>query len=223
MILRVENIRKRYRIAGVKKQILSGVDLSLKGGQICAVTGVSGCGKTTLLNVIAGITRPGGGSVYLNERRMVYALDIIASRRRNREIGFIFQTFRLLNNETVLSNVLLPARIRGRVGRETREYADEMLERLKIYKFKKTKAAILSGGQKQRVAIARALVNRPNLILADEPTANLDRKTAQEIFDILIGLRDAGKAVLIVTHDEYMHRKSDLVYTMEDGALKAAP
>ncbi len=220
MILRVKNIRKQYRIGGVKKNILDGIDLSLEAGRICSITGMSGCGKTTLLNVIGGITRPSGGAVYINGRKMLHGLDIIASRRRNREIGFIFQTFRLLNDETVLSNVLLPARIRGRVGAETRETADEILERLRIYKFRKTKAAILSGGQKQRVAIARALVNRPSLILADEPTANLDRKTAQEIFDILLDLKESGKAILIVTHDEYMHRQSDLVYAMEGGTLR---
>ncbi len=117
MILRVENIRKEYRIAGVRKNVLSGIDLLLTAGQICAITGASGCGKTTLMNVIAGITAPDGGTVSINDRRMRYALDMLSSRRRNREIGFIFQTFRLLNDETVLSNVLLPARIRGRVGR----------------------------------------------------------------------------------------------------------
>jgi ABC-type lipoprotein export system ATPase subunit len=222
MILRVENIRKQYRIAGVKKSILSGIDLLLTAGQLCAVTGASGCGKTTLLNVIAGITPPDSGTVSINDRKMLYALDLLSSRRRNREIGFIFQTFRLLNDETVLSNVLLPARIRGRVDAETRERADAMMERLKIYKYGKTKAAVLSGGQKQRVAIARALVNRPDLILADEPTANLDRNTADEIFDILLDLKKEGKAVLIVTHDERFHRKADLVYTMEDGRMKAA-
>lgn len=222
MILRVENIRKEYRIAGVRKNVLSGIDLLLTAGQICAITGASGCGKTTLMNVIAGITAPDGGTVSINDRRMRYALDMLSSRRRNREIGFIFQTFRLLNDETVLSNVLLPARILGRVDAETRERADEMMERLRIYKYRKTKAAILSGGQKQRVAIARALVNRPALILADEPTANLDKRTAREIFDILFDLKKEGKAVLIVTHDEYFHKKADLVYAMEDGRLKAA-
>jgi ABC-type lipoprotein export system ATPase subunit len=221
MILRVENIQKQYRIAGDKKQILDGIDLVLTGGQICAITGKSGCGKTTLLNVIAGITSPDGGSVHINDKKMIYTLDILTSRRRNHEIGFIFQTFRLLNDETVISNVLLPARIRGHVGKETRDLADEILERLRIYKYKKTKTAILSGGQKQRVAIARALVNRPSLILADEPTANLDRKTAHEIFDILLDLKKEGKAILIVTHDDYMHGRSDLVCTMEDGRLKA--
>lgn len=221
MILRVEDVRKQYRIAGVKRTVLSGIDLLLTAGQICAITGASGCGKTTLMNVIAGITPPDGGMVSINDRRIHFALDVLSSRRRNREIGFIFQTFRLLNDETVRSNVLLPARIRGRVDAETRERADEMMERLKIYKFRKTRAAVLSGGQKQRVAIARALVNRPALILADEPTANLDRRTAREIFDILLNLKKEGKAVLIVTHDEYFHKEADLVYTMENGKLKA--
>ncbi|OHD65748.1 MAG: hypothetical protein A2176_13960 [Spirochaetes bacterium RBG_13_51_14] len=222
MILRVENISKHYRIAGVKKQILGGIDFTLDGGRICSITGTSGCGKTTLLNVIAGITSPDSGTVTVNNRRMIYVLDVLASRLRNREIGFIFQTFRLLNDETVISNVLLPARIRGRLGRETRERAAEMLERLRIYRFRKMKTAVLSGGQKQRVAIARALVNRPSLILADEPTANLDKKTAREIFDILIDLKKEGRAVLIVTHDDYMHGLSDKVYIMENGRLKVA-
>lgn len=221
MILCAKNISKHYRIAGTKKQIIDRVDLALDRGQICSITGKSGCGKTTLLNVIAGIVTPDRGSVFINDRRMIYALDVLTARKRNREIGFIFQTFRLLNEETVISNVLLPARIRGRVGRDTIEYADETLERLQMYKFKKTKASILSGGQKQRVAIARALINRPVLILADEPTANLDKKTAREIFDILIDLKREGKAVLIVTHDDYIHDKSDIVLAMEDGILKA--
>jgi putative ABC transport system ATP-binding protein len=222
MILRVADIHKRYRIGGEQRNVLDGIDLLLTGGQICSITGTSGCGKTTLMNVIAGITAPDGGTVHINNRRMIYGLDILTSRRRNREIGFIFQTFRLLNDETVLSNILLPARIRGRLDRETRKRADAMMERLGIVDFRKTKAAILSGGQKQRVAIARSLVNRPGLVLADEPTANLDRKTARDIFKILLELKKEGKAVLIITHDEYMHRHSDLVCTMEQGKLKAS-
>jgi ABC-type lipoprotein export system ATPase subunit len=222
MILQAKNIIKHYRIAGVKKKILDGIDLMLEESQVVSITGKSGCGKTTLLNVISGITSPDSGSVHIHDKRMIYALDVLTSRMRNREIGFIFQTFRLLPDETVFSNVLMPARIRGRITRQTRDYADEMMDRLKIYKFKKTKAAILSGGQKQRVAIARALVNRPNLILADEPTANLDKKTAVEIFEIILDLKKEGKAVLVVTHDEYMHERSDGVYYMEDGILKVA-
>ncbi len=222
MILRVENIEKRYRIAGAKKRVLAGIDLELDGGRICAITGKSGCGKTTLLNIIAGIAAPERGSVFIRGRRMRFALDILASRMRNREIGFIFQTFRLLNDESVLSNVLLPARIRGRAGRAVKNHADEILERLRIYKYRNTRTALLSGGQKQRVAIARALINRPALILADEPTANLDRDTAREIYDILIDLKREGQAILAVTHDDYMHDRADIVLLMENGVLKEA-
>ena len=220
-MLRVENVVKRYRIAGANKPVLAGIDLDLDAGRICAITGKSGCGKTTLLNVIAGITAPDRGSVRINGRKMRFALDILASRMRNREIGFVFQTFRLLNDESVIANVLLPARIRGRVGRDVRNHAEEILERLRIYKFRHTRAAVLSGGQKQRVAIARALVNRPSLILADEPTANLDRDTAREIFDILLDLKGEGKAVLAVTHDEYLHERADAAFMMEHGVLRS--
>jgi len=219
MMLRVENIHKRYRIAGVPTGVLCGIDLTVDRGRICSISGASGCGKTTLLNVIAGITIRGAGAVHVNGSRMIYALDVLSSRRRNRDIGFIFQTFRLLYDETVMANVLLPARILGRVGRDTRERADSLLGRLGLSRFAGMKAAVLSGGQKQRVAIARALINDPGLILADEPTANLDRKTARETFDILLEMKRDGKAVLIVTHDDYMLRKSDAAYVMEKGRL----
>jgi putative ABC transport system ATP-binding protein len=221
MILEAKGIVKIYNIAGTRRRILDGIDLALDRGDIVSLTGTSGCGKTTLLHVISGIASPDHGSVRINGKRMAYAFDLLASRMRNRGIGFIFQTFRLLPNETVRTNVLLPARIRGLVDKRTKEYAEELLDRLKIYKFRNTKAAVLSGGQKQRVAIARALVNRPDLILADEPTANLDRKTAAGILDVIFDLRMQGKAVLVVTHDGYMHERSDRVYAIEDGKLEA--
>jgi ABC-type lipoprotein export system ATPase subunit len=221
MILETEGIIKTYTIAGTRRRVLDGIDLALDRGDIVSLTGTSGCGKTTLLYVISGIAPPDSGSVRINGKRMIHAFDLLASRMRNREIGFIFQTFRLLSDETVHTNVLLPARIRGLVDKRTKEYAEELLDRLKIYKFRNTKAAVLSGGQKQRVAIARALVNRPELILADEPTANLDRKTAAGILDVISGLRKEGKAVLVVTHDDYMHERSDRVYAIEDGRLAA--
>ena len=141
------------------------------------------------------------------------------TKRRNENIGFIFQTFKLLDDETVWSNVLLPARIRGYIGRETKSYINDILSKLKIFKYKKTRVGFLSGGQKQRVAIARALVNRPSLILADEPTANLDMETSKEIFKVIEDLRNDNKAVIIITHKEYMHKKSDFVYNMTNGGL----
>ena len=218
-MLRIEALCKHYRIAGVKKRVLDGVSLTVHAGRIVSLTGPSGCGKTTLLNAVAGLVAPDAGKVYIGGRRMIYGLDLLASRRRNREIGFIFQTFRLMNDLSVLENVLLPARLRGRVGKEVKRRAEALLERLGIAAFRNTKAALLSGGQKQRVAIARALINEPPLILADEPTANLDRHTARGIFDILRGLRKEGKAVLMVTHDGLMQRTSDELYEMADGRL----
>ncbi len=220
MLLKLTDINKNYRIAGQKRPVLEGVSLGLEAGQTVSVTGKSGCGKTTLLNVIAGITRHDSGSIFFRGKKISNRWDIAAAGRRNREIGFIFQTFMLMSRDSVESNILLPARIGGTLNREVYEYACEIMGRLRIYKYRKSKAGLLSGGQKQRVAIARALVNRPSLILADEPTANLDRKTSNEIFNIIDDIRSTGTAVLIITHKDYMHERSSRVFTMEDGILK---
>ncbi len=220
-MLKLEKVSKHYKIAGMRKIILDKISLEINPGEIISITGKSGSGKTTLLNVIAGITRPSGGSVFFNNKKMNYFLDILPSRLRNRKIGFVFQTFRLLPQETVWSNVLLPARIRGNAGHRTRVEAEELMKKLQIWEFKNMKAALLSGGQKQRTALARALVNGPDLILADEPTANLDNKTAGEINQLLIRLAKEGKAVLIVTHNEYMFKHSKKIYTLKAGKLEA--
>jgi len=219
MILKAENIKKQYRIGGARRYILDGIDLEIEGGSVVSVTGESGCGKTTLLNVVSGLVKPNTGSVHINGRRMS-RIDFLSSGMRNSDIGFIFQTFRLIPDETVLYNVLLPARIKGRSGVAIVRYADELLARLKIYEHRKSQAGVLSGGQKQRVAFARALINRPSLILADEPTANLDNRTSIEIFNILLGLRNEGRAVLVVTHTDYMLKKSDIVYRIREGRLE---
>ncbi len=220
MLLQLSGIKKEYRTGGKKRWILDGIDLSLEKGQIVSVTGRSGCGKTTLLNIIAGLAKPNSGTVTISGKTVSGFTDLASSRRRNRDIGLVYQTFNLLNNETVLSNILLPARISGNLGREVRDYADELMADLMIYKFRKSKAAILSGGQKQRVAIARALINRPDIILADEPTANLDRRTSLEIFEVLGKLREKGRGIIVVTHKEYMHEHSDRVCILDQGKLR---
>ncbi len=220
MLLKLDNIHKSFRIAGVRTPVLRGLSLDIGEGEIVSVTGKSGCGKTTMLNIIAGVISSDHGKLHLRGRRIFNFFDILASRRRNRHLGFIFQNFRLIPDETVFANVLLPARIRGKVGSDTVLYARELMSRLRIYKYRNTRAGRLSGGQKQRVAIARALINRPSLILADEPTANLDKQTALEIFSILEDIKSSGTSVLIITHTDYMHERSDRVYNMEDGVLK---
>ena len=223
MLLELADVTKKYRLGKEKKAVLDGLDLTLDRGELVSITGKSGCGKTTLLNIISGLASPDGGTVLFNGRRINYALDIFLSGRRNREMGFIFQSFRLVDSRSVMWNVLLPARIRGRLGRKTREYMTDILSRLKIWKFRDSPVGVLSGGQKQRVAIARALVNSPSIILADEPTANLDLSTAREISDILEGIKNEGKAVLVVTHNEHLHEISSSVYSMEEGRLIRRP
>ncbi len=220
MLLRLSKIEKSFRQKGGKRRILNGLDLEIDSGEIVSITGKSGCGKTTLLNVIAGLTSPDRGSVTFQDKKVSYLFDHSLSKRRNLRMGFIFQTFKLLDEESVLSNVLLPARIRGSIGKSTREYIDDILFSLDIYSYRREKVGILSGGQKQRVAVARALVNRPSLILADEPTANLDRETSKEIFDILCKLKEEGKALIVITHKDYMLSRSDRVHNMKKGQLK---
>jgi putative ABC transport system ATP-binding protein len=219
-MLELQDISKYYRIAGKKTRILDRLSLMVKPGELISITGRSGSGKTTLLNIISGITRPQKGKVLIQGKRLIHGLDILSSAVRNRRIGFIFQTFRLLPGETVYQNVLLPARIRGSVDASTRERARALLKELDIYGFRNTRAAVLSGGQKQRVAIARALINQPDIILADEPTANLDKQTSLDICKILRKLAEDGRAVIAVTHQEYLYGHSDRIYELEKGKLK---
>jgi len=219
-ILSLKGIHKHFKIAGSRVTIIDNVSLDLKEGEIVALTGKSGCGKSTLLNIITGITRPDDGRIEFRDKRIHYWSDIFMSRLRNREIGQIFQTFRLLEEETVMSNILMPARIKGRAGKQVKDYALEILGRTGMADFKNTRTGLLSGGQKQRVAISRAIVNRPSLILADEPDANLDAATSMDIFRLLEMLRDEGKSILIVTHKDYMLKNANRTYTMEKGTLR---
>lgn len=204
-----------------RKTIVEDVSLQLNAGEIIAITGKSGCGKTTLLNVIAGLTPPSKGYVYFKNRRMIYFMDVMPALIRNLEIGFIFQTFQLINSETVKTNVLMPALIAGNYNRETLLRMDSLLERLGMKDFANTTVGLLSGGQKQRVAIARALINDPALILGDEPTANLDKATSKEIFSILQDVASKeNRAVLMVTHDDNMIKKSHRAFLVEDMRMK---
>ena len=219
MILSIKNIHKKYKIAGKKITIIDNLSLNIDKSEIVAITGRSGCGKTTLLNIITGITKPDSGEIFFKDKKFRFYSDFVMSGLRNREIGQIFQTFRLLEDETVMSNVMLPARIRGRAGSQIRNYAIEILGKTGIPEYQNTKTGLLSGGQKQRVAIARALINSPSLILADEPDANLDVNTSLEIFSILEMLKKEGKSIIIVTHKDYMLQKADRTYKMDNGRL----
>lgn len=220
MLLSLKGINKNFNITGSSVAVLDELDFSIDRGEIVSITGRSGCGKTTLLNVITGITKPDSGDISYEDNIVNYHSDRQMSRLRNRKMGQIFQTFRLLDEETVLSNLLLPARIGGSAKKADRDFAMEILTRTGLSGYEKTKAGLLSGGQKQRVAIARAAANSPSLILADEPTANLDTETSKDIFKLIEWLRDSGMAIIMVTHKNLMHKKSDRIYVMENGRIK---
>lgn len=218
----LRGVTKRYRIAGQRKTILDGIDLSLSSGTVTALCGKSGCGKTTLLQLIAGLTRPDQGNILFNERKILTLFDPDGAKYRNRNIGFIFQTFRLLPQESVWNNLMLPLVLKGSIRPSDRERMMGWAERLGLKDHLKQPSALLSGGQKQRVAIARALANDPHLILADEPTANLDEETGQEIENLLQELARDGKCVLWVTHDISRARRMDRFFQMEAGKLSEA-
>lgn len=219
-MLKLENISKSFLISGKRKRVLDDINLEVRKGERIAITGKSGEGKTTLLNIIAGIIKPDRGKIFFNEKRIIYLFDIHTAKLRNKHFGFIFQTFRLLPDETVIENLLLPAKISGFVSKKVKERALDLLRDFGLFEFRNLKTGLLSGGQKQRLSIARALINDPSLILADEPTANLDRETSDEIAKILQKIVTDGKAMLIVTHQEELINSCDRKYILKNGKLE---
>jgi putative ABC transport system ATP-binding protein len=192
-------------------------------GQSVAVMGPSGGGKSTLLNLIAGLDRPTNGTVRVGGQQVGTLSETGAARFRRRQVGMIFQFFNLLDDMTVADNVLLPAQLAGVSTAEARARLDELLATLRITQHKNAYPARLSGGERQRVAIARALVNRPPLLLADEPTGALDTATGEEIGELLLDLNRAGQTLILVTHDPVLGaRYAKRVIRIVDGQIAAA-
>jgi putative ABC transport system ATP-binding protein len=192
-------------------------------GESVAVMGPSGSGKSTLLNLIAGLDRPTNGTVRVGGQQVGTLSETGAARFRRRQVGMIFQFFNLLDDMTVADNVLLPAQLAGVSTAEARARLDELLATLRITQHKNAYPARLSGGERQRVAIARALVNRPPLLLADEPTGALDTATGEEIGELLLDLNRAGQTLILVTHDPVLAaRYAKRVIRIVDGQIAAA-
>jgi putative ABC transport system ATP-binding protein len=198
---------------------LQEVDLTVAPGEFVAVTGPSGCGKSTLLNLIGGLDSPTAGEIRLRGERIDRAGEARRARLRRTEIGFVFQFFNLILNLTVRDNVELPALLAGVPAREARRRTSELLERLGLADAGERVPGDLSGGQQQRVAIARALVNRPSVLLADEPTGNLDTAAAREVVAVLRERHADGQTIVLVTHDMRVASAAQRVVAMRDGRI----
>jgi putative ABC transport system ATP-binding protein len=221
MLIRLSDVTKIYPMGSMEVHALDGVSMSLRGGEYLAIMGPSGSGKSTMMNIIGCLDTPSGGSYQLRGQEIRDRDDDELARIRNQEIGFIFQTFNLLPRADALHNVELPLIYAGRAKRERRNRAIEMLELVGLGDRMHHKPNQLSGGQRQRVAIARALVNRPSIVLADEPTGNLDSKTGEEILALLREIHSRGNTVIVVTHEEDIAERSDRIIRLRDGRIES--
>lgn len=218
-MIHVKNVNKTYRTDTIETLALNDINLQVAKGEFLSVMGPSGCGKSTLLNIMGLLDAPTSGEVLIAGQQTTHLSDKALARFRNEKLGFIFQSFHLINDLPVLDNVELPLLYRSATGRERTQLAKEALAKVSLSNRMKHFPSQLSGGQKQRVAIARAIVGRPEIILADEPTGNLDSAMGAEIMDLLLQLNEAeGTTIVMVTHDETMARKTHRLVRIFDGA-----
>jgi ABC-type lipoprotein export system ATPase subunit len=218
-VLRARGVRKDYGSGTGLVRAVDGVDLEVAAGQTVAVMGPSGCGKSTLLHLLGGLDRLTGGEIELAGRRLDQLSERELARLRREAVGFVFQAFHLMDELTAVENVELPALLAGRSPRAARRRAAELLDRVGLADRSALLPAALSGGQRQRVAIARALVSEPLLVLADEPTGNLDSASTLEVLRLFDGLHAAGQTLIIVTHDPRVAATADRLISMRDGAF----
>jgi len=218
-LIEVEDVHKIYRMGAEEVRALDGVDLTIERGEYVAIMGASGSGKSTLMNLLGCLDTPTSGHYRLNGTAVETLGDAELAAIRNREIGFVFQTFNLLPRTHALANVELPLVYSGMSRSERRRRAVDALERVGLGDRMDHRPNELSGGQRQRVAVARALVNDPSILLADEPTGNLDTKTSVEILELFDALHAAGNTVLLVTHERDIAQHSKRQVVLRDGQV----
>jgi lipoprotein-releasing system ATP-binding protein len=223
-VLRLEGIRKAYNVGTpVETEVLHGIDLLLPRGEFCALMGPSGSGKSTLLNLIGLLDRPSAGRLFINGQETSDLDDRALTRLRGHSIGFVFQYHHLLPAFTAAENVLMPMLVdRGRPDDQMRRRADELLDSMGLTPWRDNLANNMSGGQQQRVAVARALAMNPALVLADEPTGNLDTRSAQLVFDLMHRVNQThGTTILLVTHNHALAAQCDRIVELVDGRVVA--
>lgn len=219
MLIEANGLKRTYDMGAVQVHALRGVDLEIEKGEFLAIMGPSGSGKSTLMHLLGCLDKPSGGDYLFNGVEIQALDDLELSRFRNSSVGFIFQSFNLINQLTVMENVELPLLYSGTPKEIRRDRATELLKTVKLGHRLDHYPNELSGGEKQRVAAARALVVDPDIVLADEPTGNLDTKTGKEIMELIASLHERGVTVVLVTHDVWVANWADRIIQMKDGEI----
>jgi putative ABC transport system ATP-binding protein len=220
MIIRLQDIHKSYLLGSNTVEVLKGIDLNIERGEYVAIMGPSGSGKSTLMNIIGCLDKPTSGSYWLNDQDVSLMDRKELARVRNREIGFVFQQFNLMPRSDAMENVMLPALYAGMPSQERKIRATELLDKVGLKDQIHNRPNQLSGGQQQRVAIARALMNRPSILLADEPTGALDTKTGEEVLGLFEELNQEGLTLIVITHDQEVGDRAHRLVRVRDGCLE---
>lgn len=220
-IIQLEDIKKSYQMGSVESQVLKGVSLSIWPGEYVCIMGPSGCGKSTLLNILGCLDQPSSGNYFLGGQNVAQLDDDSLSEARNRNLGFIFQSYNLIQQLTVIENISVPMYYGGADDKSMREVAERLAEQVGLGSRVHHRPTELSGGQQQRVAIARALSNSPLVILADEATGNLDSKSGAEILELFDDLNRQGKTLVFVTHDDRMVERCTRIIRLRDGLIES--
>lgn len=219
--MELKNVNKAFELNGKNLHILKNIDISFEKGKFYAIMGRSGAGKTTLINILGLLDDPTSGDYYFNNQNVRNLSANEKAKIRGLEIGFVFQSFYLNNNLTAIENVILPTLINNQLTKQQRKnLAISLLNKLGLSDRVNHKPKELSGGEQQRVAIARALINNPKVVIADEPTGNLDSESEKEVFSILKNISENGKTVIVVTHNELIKNYCDVLYEINDGVIK---